>query len=146
MKSVLLYGAPKTGKTSLCQSTAHAAGANFFDLSPRNTDAKYPGKVVALMIHMVGKFSAITCEMAAYSQAALLLLSVMMQHLLLEFCCLNSSCFCKCRPDLIQHMSKCKCCPTLASELIHAEAPVSYVARHSILSYRRHVQQLQYAQ
>lgn len=55
MKSVLLYGAPKTGKTSLCQSIAHAAGANFFDLSPRNTDAKYPGKAVALMVHMVGE-------------------------------------------------------------------------------------------
>lgn len=53
MKSVLLYGAPRTGKTSLCQAIAHAAGANFFDLSPRNTDAKYPGKAVALMIHMV---------------------------------------------------------------------------------------------
>ena len=53
IKSVLLYGAPQTGKTSLCQSIAHAAGANFFDLSPRNTDAKYPGKAAALMIHMV---------------------------------------------------------------------------------------------
>ena len=53
IKSVLLYGAPKTGKTSLCQSVAHTAGANFFDLSPRNTDAKYPGKAAALMIHMV---------------------------------------------------------------------------------------------
>ena len=56
MKSVLLYGAPKTGKTSLCQAIAHAAGANFFDLSPRNTDAKYPGKAAALMIHMVCAF------------------------------------------------------------------------------------------
>lgn len=53
IKSVLLYGAPTTGKTSLCQSIAHAAGANFIDLSPRNTDAKYPGKAVALMMHMV---------------------------------------------------------------------------------------------
>ena len=66
MKSVLLYGAPNTGKTSLCQSIAHAAGANFFDLSPRNTDAKYPGKAVALMIHMVPQLSpcAMTREMA----------------------------------------------------------------------------------
>ncbi len=61
MKSVLLYGAPNTGKTSLCQSIAHAAGANFFDLSPHNTDAKYPGKTVALMVHMVSAIYA--CSM-----------------------------------------------------------------------------------
>ena len=57
---MLLYGAPNTGKTSLCQAVAHAAGANFFDLSPRNTDAKYPGKAVALMIHMVCNSSLFT--------------------------------------------------------------------------------------
>lgn len=140
MKSVLLYGAPSTGKTSLCQSIAHAAGANFFDLSPRNTDAKYPGKAVALMIHMVGEPSAITFEMAAYSHATL----GMMQHSLLEFCCLNSSCFCKCSPDrLVQHRL---CCPALASGLIYTEAPVSRVARYSILYYRSCVQQLGHAQ
>ena len=54
VKSMLLYGAPKTGKTRLCQGIAHTSGANFFDISPRNTDGKYPGKTVALMIHMVG--------------------------------------------------------------------------------------------
>ena len=64
IKSVLLYGAPKTGKTSLCQSIAHAAGANFFDLSPRNTDAKYPGKAVALMTHMVRNPAVMTSNMA----------------------------------------------------------------------------------
>ncbi|KAA6424958.1 MAG: IQ and AAA domain-containing 1-like [Trebouxia sp. A1-2] len=66
IRSVLLYGAPNTGKTSLCQAVAHAAGANFFDLSPRNTDAKYPGKAVALMIHMVFKVAKVMAPSVIY--------------------------------------------------------------------------------
>ena len=57
-KAVLLYGAPRTGKTLVCQAVAHLAGANFFNLSPRNTDGKYPGKAVAMMTHMVCCLSA----------------------------------------------------------------------------------------
>lgn len=53
IRSLMLYGAPKTGKTSMCHAIAYAAGANLFDLSPRNTDGKYPGKTVAMMVHMV---------------------------------------------------------------------------------------------
>lgn len=30
-------------------------GANFFDLSPRNIDGRYPGKAVAMLCHMVFK-------------------------------------------------------------------------------------------
>jgi AAA+ superfamily predicted ATPase len=31
------------------------AGANFFNLSPRNTDGKYPKKAAAMMLHIVFK-------------------------------------------------------------------------------------------
>jgi hypothetical protein len=37
------------------QAIANLSGANFFDLSPRNTDGKYPGKNVAMMVHMAFK-------------------------------------------------------------------------------------------
>lgn len=37
------------------QAIANLSGSNFFDISPRNTDGKYPGKNVAMMIHMVFK-------------------------------------------------------------------------------------------
>jgi hypothetical protein len=37
------------------QAVANLSGANLFDLSPRNTDGKYPGKNVNMMIHMVFK-------------------------------------------------------------------------------------------
>ena len=37
------------------QAVANLSGANLFDLSPRNTDGKYPGKNVTMMIHMVFK-------------------------------------------------------------------------------------------
>lgn len=81
---MLLYGAPNTGKTSLCQAVAHAAGANFFDLSPRNTDAKYPGKAVALMIHMVCTSSLFTLcsavQMMPSPQNLALLLHVKIYH------------------------------------------------------------------
>lgn len=37
------------------QAVAKMSGANFFDLSPRNTDGHYPSKNVSMMIHMVFK-------------------------------------------------------------------------------------------
>ncbi len=53
VRTVLLYGAPRTGKSALVRAVAAEAGAALFDLSPRATDGKYPGKAAALMIHMV---------------------------------------------------------------------------------------------
>ena len=53
IRTVLLYGHPMTGKTMLSRAIAYEAGANFFDLSPKNTDGKYSGKQVSLLIHMV---------------------------------------------------------------------------------------------
>jgi len=44
VKTLLLYGPPSSGKTLLTRAVASLAGANFFNLSPRNTDGKYPGK------------------------------------------------------------------------------------------------------
>lgn len=55
LKSLLLFGGEKTGKSLLAQAIANLSGSNFFDLSPRNTDGKYPGKNVNMMIHMVFK-------------------------------------------------------------------------------------------
>ncbi len=37
------------------QAIAHLSGACFFDLTPRNTDGHYPGKAVAMLLHMVFK-------------------------------------------------------------------------------------------
>ena len=58
-KAILLYGARRTGKTMLAQTVANAAGANFFNLSPRNTDGKYPGSQVKMLIHMVFKVARV---------------------------------------------------------------------------------------
>lgn len=58
-KSILLYGAPRTGKTTLAHAVANAAGANFFNLSPRNTDGKYPGSQVKMLVHMVFKVARV---------------------------------------------------------------------------------------
>ena len=55
-KTLLLYGCKDTGKTALAHAIANHTGAVFFNLSPRNTDGKYPGKKeTTLMIHMVFK-------------------------------------------------------------------------------------------
>ena len=55
VKAVALYGAPGTGKKTLARAAANACGAVFFDLSPRNTDGKYPGKSVSTLTHVVFK-------------------------------------------------------------------------------------------
>jgi hypothetical protein len=37
------------------QAIGHLSGACFFDLSPRTTDGTYPGKAVAMLLHLVFK-------------------------------------------------------------------------------------------
>ena len=40
----------------LClQAVASLTGSNFFNLSPRHIDGHYPGKAVAMLLHMVFK-------------------------------------------------------------------------------------------
>lgn len=70
VKSLLLYGAERTGKTLLSHAIANLAGANFFDLSPRNTDGKYPGKNVNMMIHMVFKVARTMAPSVIYMDDA----------------------------------------------------------------------------
>ena len=40
------------------QAIAHLSGSCFFDLSPGNTDGTYPGKAVAMLLHLVFKVTA----------------------------------------------------------------------------------------
>ena len=70
LKSVLLYGAAATGKTLLTHAAAAATGATFFNLSPRNTDSKYPGSAVKLLIHMVFKVSRTMAPAVIYIDEA----------------------------------------------------------------------------
>lgn len=70
VKSILLYGAEKTGKTLLTQAVTNLSGANLFDLSPRNTDGKYPGKNVNMMIHMVFKVARTMAPSVIYIDEA----------------------------------------------------------------------------
>lgn len=51
-------GLPARLRARLCARSTNprvAAGANFFNLSPRNTDGKYPKKAVTTMLHIVFK-------------------------------------------------------------------------------------------
>lgn len=43
------------------QAIAHLSGSCFFDLSPRNTDGTYPGKAVAMLLHLVFKVGRSSC-------------------------------------------------------------------------------------
>ncbi|KAI8469151.1 MAG: hypothetical protein J3K34DRAFT_514240 [Monoraphidium minutum] len=54
-RAMLLFGAPRTGKTLLSHAVAAMTGSNLFDLSPRNIDGRYPGKAAAMLAHMVFK-------------------------------------------------------------------------------------------
>ena len=47
------------------QAIAHLSGACFFDLSPRNTDGTYPGKAVAMLLHLVFKVGPTARAMGA---------------------------------------------------------------------------------
>ena len=49
---------------------ANLSGANLFDLSPRNTDGKYPGKNVNMMIHMVFKVARTMAPSVIYIDEA----------------------------------------------------------------------------
>eukprot|EP00899_Mesostigma_viride_P008882 jgi/Mesvir1/17996/Mv09337-RA.2 len=70
VKSVLLYGAPGTGKTLLASAVAHVTGSNLFNLSPRATDGKYTGKASALLIHMVFKVARAMAPSVIYINEA----------------------------------------------------------------------------
>jgi len=56
-RGVLLFGAPRTGKSSLARAVAAALGARLFDLSPTVTDGRYPGgkQANALCVHTAFK-------------------------------------------------------------------------------------------
>lgn len=66
IKTLLLYGPEKSGKTLLSHAVANLAGANFLDLSPRNTDGKYPGKNAAMMVHMAFKVARTMAPSVVY--------------------------------------------------------------------------------
>jgi SpoVK/Ycf46/Vps4 family AAA+-type ATPase len=65
-KTMLLFGTPSCGKTLLSYALANAIGANFFNISPRNTDAKYPGKSVSMLTHMVFKVAKTMAPSVVY--------------------------------------------------------------------------------
>ena len=57
---MLLIGAPGSGKTLVAQAVAHSVGAALFDLSPKNTDGKWPGKAAATMVSVCRLADCIT--------------------------------------------------------------------------------------
>ncbi|GBG87220.1 hypothetical protein CBR_g45279 [Chara braunii] len=66
IKTLLLFGSRRVGKTLLVHAAAHAAGANLFNLTPSNTDGLYPGKQVNLMMHMVFKVAKVMAPSIIY--------------------------------------------------------------------------------
>ncbi|XRB06577.1 dynein regulatory complex subunit 11 [Pycnococcus provasolii] len=66
VKSCLMYGCPGTGKTLLAHALTNETGAIFFNLTPSNTDGKYQGKAVAMLIHMVFKVARIMAPSVVY--------------------------------------------------------------------------------
>lgn len=52
------------------QAIANLSGSNLFDLSPRNTDGKYPGKNCGMMMHMVFKVARTMAPSVIYIDEA----------------------------------------------------------------------------
>lgn len=65
-KSVLIYGGEANGKTLLVHAACSAAGATFINLSPRNTDGKYPGSQLGKMLQMAFKVAKIMAPSIIY--------------------------------------------------------------------------------
>ena len=57
-----MYCAPQFKRTT----ERIAVVPNFFNLSPRNTDGKYPGKAVGHMLHMVFKVAKVMAPSVIY--------------------------------------------------------------------------------
>lgn len=104
------------------------AGANFFNLSPRNTDGKYPGKNVSMLIHMVFKVARTMapsviymdeCEKVFLTDKKLLKsynTSEPMNRIKKEFLKVRRICI-ACNPTPILSKSA-GCCSVLAAETI----------------------------
>ena len=68
---VLLCGSPGTGKKMLVHAVAHETGANLFNLTPSNTEGKYPGKKAYDMVHTVLKVAKARPKKGASTDAGL---------------------------------------------------------------------------
>ncbi|CAM6088774.1 unnamed protein product [Calypogeia fissa] len=67
INSVLLYGGEGVGKTLLVHAACQAAGATYFNLSPRVTDGKYKGgKKVTQMLQMTFKLAKVMAPSVIY--------------------------------------------------------------------------------
>ncbi len=62
----MLVGVPGAGKTAAAHAVARTAGAAFLDLSPRNTDGKYPGKAAAVMVRMAMRAARLLAPSVIY--------------------------------------------------------------------------------
>lgn len=65
-RAVMLVGAPGSGKSAAAAAMAHAAGAAFIDLSPRNTDGQYPGKGAQAMVRMAVRAARLLAPAVVY--------------------------------------------------------------------------------
>eukprot|EP00884_Botryococcus_braunii_P013211 jgi/Botrbrau1/21891/Bobra.0249s0020.1 len=65
-RTLLLYGAPGSGKTLLSRAVASQVGATWFDLSPAVINGKYPGKAAGLLLHMVFKLARLMAPSVIY--------------------------------------------------------------------------------
>lgn len=67
---MLLVGMPGSGKSMAAQAVAQSAGAAFFDLSPRNTEGKWPGKAAATMVRMAVRAAKLLAPSVIYIDEA----------------------------------------------------------------------------